>query len=142
MARLSCGTVGSINPHDVGCRSRRIRTRDVANREHWLIDEGRLEGVLRYERAGIESLDVVVVTLDIATRRWLWLLEAFPVKAVWLGGGWSVVQIMTPRIPHDESTGTFSADASSANEQVWFALHWGGFSVLLTGTLEQTLGRN
>ena len=144
-AQVSCGTQSDaliLTMLDVGHGESVLVTWPTG--EHWLIDGGPPgRGVLQYlRRAGIESLDVVVVThghRDHVGGLWP-VLEAFPVKAVWLGGSWDdrVVQIAARRgIPISMNpTGTFSADASSANEQsLVLPIHWGGFSVLLTGDI-------
>ena len=99
-AQLSCGTQSDaliLTMLDVGHGESVLVTWPTG--EHWLIDGGPPgRGVLQYlRRAGIESLDVVVVThghRDHVGGLWP-VLEAFPVKAVWLGGSWDdrVVQI-------------------------------------------------
>lgn len=144
-AQVSCGTQSDaliLTMLDVGHGESVLVTWPTG--EHWLIDGGPPgRGVLQYlRRSGIESLDVVVVThghRDHVGGLWT-VLDEFPVDSIWLGKSWDdrVVQIAARRgIPITMNpTGTFSADASSANEQsLVLPIHWGGFSVLLTGDI-------
>ena len=140
-AQLSCGTQSDaliLTMLDVGHGESVLVT--WPTREHWLIDgAARKRCVAVPWSAGIESLTLWWSPMDIATT-WVGWPVLRPFSHVWLGGSWDdrVVQIAARRgIPITMNpTGTFSADASSANEQsLVLPIHWGGFSVLLTGDI-------